>query len=494
MVKMSTAAHPKHPARIRLIGLVWLAILTLAVPVWAATRQPQVAGQFYPADPVELSQTVHNLLDRAAGPFGTEKPRILIVPHAGYVYSGPVAAQAFHQIQAQTYEGVVVVGFTHRMQFPGASVDTVDTYTTPLGELPIDTTLVAQLQASGAVSHMEAAHASGEHSLEVELPFLQATLGRPKIVPIIMGSARLDDAEQLANALAALASQQDELFIFSTDLSHYHQVDEARRIDQGTVSALLFETAQATQRLFQAGQIEACGQGPILAALLLARKLGSLERRLIRYGNSADTAGHPERVVGYAAIAMYDRPSSVAGRLSEPAGQALVKAARSTLERHLNGRPSDSGDVATLPELSRSAGLFVTLRQQGKLRGCMGRIESDQPLQTMLPIVALEAAQNDPRFHPVTPVELGELDIEVSVLTLPTKLEDVQQLVPGRDGVVLEYQGHRGVFLPQVWDETGWTRVEFLRELASQKAGLPPDTWQQATLYTFQDQAFEEER
>jgi len=414
------------------------------------------------------------------------------VPHAGYPYSGPVAAAAFRRLKGHRYDGVIVIGFTHRLPFEGSSVDTREAYQTPLGLLPIDREAAAALQTHPGVGHIEAAHGSGEHSVEVELPFLQVALENPKVVPVLMGSAGAEDARQLADALAALARTGEYLFVFSTDLSHYHPYEEARRRDEATVGAMLSETPQAVARLFRAGRMEACGQGPILASLFLSARLGHLKPELIRSANSGDTAGDRSRVVGYAAIAMHDRLGPPGERLSAESGAVLVRAARAVLDSHFAGEQPKLFSQEERAQLSQEQGLFVTLRTQGRLRGCIGRIESDQPLAAILPQVALDAALRDPRFPPVTAEELGALEIEVSVLTKPERLAGLEELVPGRDGVILSHDGHQGVFLPQVWDETGWTRVEFLRELASQKAELPPDAWQRAALFTFQDQVFTE--
>jgi AmmeMemoRadiSam system protein B/AmmeMemoRadiSam system protein A len=485
-------------------------VLTLAVwgglvqAVCAAPRTAKVAGAFYPADPGELRALVQGLLDQPSPLLSPERGegtgegrvRILIVPHAGYQYSGPVAARGYRMLQGQSYDGVVVVGFMHRLPFEGASVDTSESYRTPLGELPVDQQAAERLLAQPGLAHAAQAHETDEHSLEVQLPFLQVALGHVKLIPVLMGSAEWEGAERLAEALAALARQGDYLFIFSTDLSHDHPYDEAKAIDERTIGAILFETPQAVERFFDAGVLEACGRGPIVTALLLASKLGYPRRELLTSANSGDTAGDRSRVVGYAAIGMFDRAVDSSERLSSEAGRALVQAARGTLEHSLrkaDGLAAAVAGLAQYPELSRPTGIFVTLHKQGRLRGCIGHIEGIKPLSEAVAEVALDAALRDPRFEPLTAEELRDIDVEISVLSPPVLLGDVRELVAGRDGVVLEHQGRHGVFLPQVWEETGWTRVEFLRELASQKAGLPPDAWQQATLSVFQDQVFREE-
>lgn len=471
------------------LGIV-LAIHSTAA---AEVRTAKVAGQFYPDSQGELSDLVHELLNRQPTPAQTAKPRILIVPHAGYQYSGLIAANGFRQVQGRSYDGVVVVGFTHRIQFDGASVDTREAYETPLGVFPVHQEAVAVLQTYPGISHMESVHESDEHSLEVELPFLQVAIPHTRLVPILIGNARLQDAQQLAQALAGLSRLGDFLFVFSTDLSHYHPYDDAVRIDEETVNAMLSETPQAVHRLFERGAIEACGRGPILTSLLLAATLGYPQRLLLYHANSGDTAGNPARVVGYAAIGMFDQSPSAQGRLSREAGDALVRSARESLERAIAQRETvASAHLERHQELSQARGVFVTLRRHGELRGCIGRIETNEPLAKSVPAVAVDSALHDARFVPVRAEDLEDLQVEVSVLSPPVRMAASHDIVPGRDGVVLEFQGHRGVFLPQVWDETGWTRIEFLRELASQKAGLSPDAWQQATLYTFQAQVFDE--
>jgi len=475
-------------------GGLWLLPIHLQA---AEPRQAKVAGQFYPAAPDALRSLVSHLLDRSADePLSVGKPRILIAPHAGYGYSGSVAASAFRQIQGRSYDAVVVIGFTHRGHFPGASVDAREAYRTPLGDIPVDLEAVQFLLTNNPVLEMrEEAHASPEHSLEVMLPFLQVALSEVRLVPILMGTSALADADALADALAALADRGDYLFVFSTDLSHYHPYEQANRVDERTLNAILYESPQAVDRLFERELLEACGRGPIVASLRLANRLGYLRRQLLSYANSGDTAGDRARVVGYAAVGMTERGDRAAPRLSAEAGSALVRAARQTLERVLIRDEAPAAiDLKQHPELAQAHGVFVTLRRKdsGLLCGCIGRVQTDEPLANSVPLVALDAALRDPRFPPLRGEELKTIQIEVSVLTPPRRIGDVDEIVPDRDGVVLEHAGRRGVFLPSVWRSTGWTRKEFLRELASQKAGLEPGAWREASLYVFQDQVFEE--
>ena len=474
-------------------AMVAACLLILPCAASAEPRAAHVAGSFYPSDPAVLRQRITTLLDHAPAPSTDRAPRILISPHAGYDYSGPIAAAAFRQIQGMTFDGVVVVGFTHRDRFDGTSVDDCEAYLTPLGSIPVDREATAFLLSQPGFDHMERAHASDEHSLEVMLPFLQVALGNLRLVPLLMGDVDEQSVRTLAHGLAQLATRGRYLYVFSTDLSHYHPSDEAKQRDAMTITALLSETGQASQRLFEIGAVEACGRGPIIAGLLLAQELGYLDRQLLAKGNSGDTTGDTSRVVGYAAVAMYDRPALFPeDRLSEGAGAALVRAARETLTAHLTGAATPPSVIDSSPELSRARGVFVTIRKGGALRGCVGRIISNAPLSSLLPQVAIEAATQDPRFPPMQAAELNDALIEVSVLTPPKAIASPEDIVAGRDGVVLQLDEHSGVFLPQVWQETGWTRREFLDELASQKAGLPRGAWRRARLATFQAQVFEE--
>ncbi len=496
--QMTQLLHRGYRRFICVLSVVCFCLSVTSV-VGAEVREAQVAGSFYPDDPTALRALVTQLLSQQPEPDASAPvPSVLIVPHAGYEYSGPVAARAFRQVQGHSYEGVVVVGFTHRGQFEGSSVDDRDGYQTPLGVIPIDTNVAAWLMLQPGLSHVESAHASGEHSIEVMLPFLQVTLGDFKLIPILMGSVDLKDAQALADSLATLAKQDNYLFVFSTDLSHYHPYDDAKRRDEQTINLILRETSSAVDRLFQAGHLEACGRGPILAALSLTERLGYQKPRLLHYANSGDTTGDKSRgVVGYAAIDLYVVPliTSPSSPLSSEAGMALVRAARATLQHYFHPRSAAPVSLESFPELSNKQGMFVTLRRRAnkELRGCIGRIESDVPLAQLLPIVTMDAALRDTRFAPMTAEELDQVSIEVSILTPSQPVPSAQEIVAGRDGVILQKDGRSGLFLPQVWHETGWTRLEFLRELASQKAGLPPDAWQSADLFTFQDQIFEEQ-
>lgn len=479
-----------------------LTIGPLGTPGAAGTinREPQVAGAFYPDDPRVLKSW---LAEGFAGLEGEDpenfdsssKPRIIISPHAGYRYSGKIALQAFAAAKDYDYERVVLIGFTHQQQFPGSSVDRAASYETPVGSLKVDVQAAEELRRRG-LGYEASAHESTEHSLEVLLPFVRYLYPETPIIPILMGSFDQNAAEALADQLYWLSQQRETLFVFSTDLSHYHEDIQARRRDALTLQHLTQETPYALARSFRMKQSEACGRGPLIAASFLSAKLGYLRPKLLKYGHSGEVPfGNPNRVVGYAALAYYPRSSGDASEnMSPEAGQALVKLARNTLEKHFDDTtPGYAVDTQRFPELEKSHGAFVTLEKKGNLRGCIGHITTDRPLIKTIPIVALQAALNDRRFDPVESSDLPNISVEVSVLTEPRAVTTIAEIVPGRDGVVLEYKNKRGVFLPSVWESTGWTRAEFLQALAEQKAGISADLLAMATFYTFRDQVFEED-
>jgi AmmeMemoRadiSam system protein B/AmmeMemoRadiSam system protein A len=487
--------------RSTLKALLWCTVwpvLGLPTAGYAETRKPAVAGPFYPAEAESLRQEVEDHLSQAVAIPLPSKPLALIAPHAGYRYSGPIAASAFKQVQPHAYDTVIVVGFTHRLRFDGIALDTATAYATPLGGIAVDTKRAEQLVIDYPQLFVERPEAftHGEHSLEVMLPFLQVALSDFKLIPLMMGSANTQEAELLAEALAPWVRSGEALVVFSSDLSHYHPYAQAQALDQRLLASLRVETAHALARLFNQRAFEACGRGPLIASLFLAQRLNYAQPIVLQAANSGDTTGDKTKVVGYASVAFVPRESeaNTSARLSAEAGQALVYYARWVLHDHY-GLPQSGAlkpNLAAYPELKQAQGIFVTLHKAGTLRGCIGRIATQEPLHQSLPRVALQAALEDPRFAPVTAEELEDIAIEVAVLSPPRAIPSAEAIVPGRDGVVLVYGDKQGVFLPSVWQSTGWTRSEFLSELAHQKAGLPATTWKHANLYTFQDQVFAE--
>lgn len=429
-------------------------------------RPAAVAGAFYPGDTTTLTRQVDDLLaavERSST--GEGWPKALIVPHAGYIYSGPVAAHAYRELEKARgkVRRVVLLGPVHRVPVTGLALPGVDAFETPLGRIPVDADAVRVLSTMRQVTTSRAAHAP-EHSLEVQLPFLQRVLGAFALVPLAVGMAT---TEEVAETIEALWGGPETLIVLSTDLSHFHPYAEARRIDATTLERI---AAFATDIDHE----EACGATPLNGLLLAARRHGMIARLLVAC-NSGDTAGDRSRVVGYSAFAL-DDAKSAADR--DDVGRTLVGIARGSIAHRLG-----LGAVPRLdmPDwLVRPAATFVTLTCDAKLRGCVGSLEARRPLGVDVSENACHAAFSDPRFSPLSAAEWPRCALEVSLLSSLTpiafndEVELRESLVPGEDGVVLQFAGRHGTFLPQVWASLP-DKDDFLREL-KRKAGVPADT------------------
>jgi AmmeMemoRadiSam system protein B/AmmeMemoRadiSam system protein A len=428
----------------------------------ASIRPAAVAGMFYPRDPRTLAAEVQSLLGRVeqAGP-RLAFPKALVVPHAGYMYSGAIAAHAYKELAGARglVRRVLLLGPVHRVPVRGLAAPSAQAFATPLGTVPVDRSALQALQGLPQVVKSDPAHAL-EHSLEVQLPFLQAMLGEFSLVPLAVGMA---SAAEVAEVLERLWGGPETLVVISTDLSHYHSYDEARTVDAAT-------RARIAARATDIDHEEACGATPLNGLLSLARRR-NFPLRLLATCNSGDTAGDRDRVVGYASFAL-DEIS-----LAE-AGARLIDIARGAIEEGLAaGTPRPAFDA---PWLKRPGATFVTLLKDGELRGCIGSLQAARPLAEDVAENAHGAAFRDPRFPALGALEWPQCRVEVSLLGAPTPIsfsdeaDLVRSIRPGEDGLILEADGRRATFLPQVWQSVPDTRV-FLGELL-RKAGLPADT------------------
>jgi len=435
-------------------------------------RPAAVAGTFYPADKHPLQAMLRGLLDQAE-PAG-RMPKAVIAPHAGYVYSGPIAASVYARLRQGRgrISRVVLLGPAHRVGFRGLAVSTADGFATPLGEVPVDRQACSALVALPFVHELDQAHAQ-EHSLEVQLPFLQEVLGAFSLVPVVVGDAA---PEQVSAALDLLWGGDETLIVISSDLSHYHDYATARRMDAATSQAI------EDLRLEGIGFDDACGRLPI-SGLLIAAKRRGLSAKTIDLRNSGDTAGGKDRVVGYGAYVFeYPPKAEGGGGLDEAEKRQLLRLAGESIRHGLaHGRPLPV-DLATLPEaLKARRASFATLEKQGVLRGCIGSLEAHRPLAEDVAHNAYAAAFQDPRFPPLAEAELGDLAIHLSLLTPPepvafqSEADLLAQLRPGEDGLILVEGGRRGTFLPSVWAQLPEPR-QFWEHLKL-KAGLPKAYW-----------------
>jgi len=470
-------------------------------------RAPAVAGLFYPAEAPALARMVDGFL-ASAPPHYVPRLKALVCPHAGYPYSGPTAAIACKTLAGRGIQTVVILGPSHYAGFLGASVPDVDAYQTPLGTVPLSAKVQQLiktgpfvLEAKGQVKRptwsrqsAKPAPAVGEdtpdtweHSVEVQVPFLQRVLKDFSILPAVLGDV---DSEQAARALAGVLDD-NTVIVASSDLSHYHPYDEAKDLDNHCIRAILELDGNMLNTQ------EACGKLPILTLINLARLKG-WKAQLLDYRNSGDTVGEKSGVVGYAAIAFYE-PASEHYATSER--KYLLGLARRTLScvttnPALSGFEVNARDLP--PKLAGTKACFVTLRENGELRGCIGHILPQEPLYQAVVDNARNAATRDSRFPPVQPGEAEKIKIEISVLTEPQPLnfnspEDLlNKLKPNEDGVLLQIGSRGATFLPQVWEQLP-DKAEFLNHLA-QKAGCAPNDWRgrNVNVSTYHVEAFEE--
>ncbi len=439
-----------------------------------ATRPAAVAGMFYPAAAAELRRQVEQMLADAAATRKNRQPKALIAPHAGYVYSGPIAASAYAQLLpgAARIRRVVLLGPAHRVRVRGLALPGVPRFATPLGEVAVDETSVAALRKLPQVIELAQAHAA-EHSLEVHLPFLQHVLGEFTLVPLVVGDASTD---QVAEVLDTLWGGDETLIVISSDLSHYQPYDAAQSTDQATLERLL--ALQPTLDHWQA-----CGATAINGLLQVARRRG-LRAEPLDLRNSGDTAGDRYRVVGYAAVAFYE--SDAIAEDSDDEQAVHYEARGPVLLAHARAAIADALQLPAVPAperpfLRHPGASFVTLRCRQQLRGCIGSLTAKRPLGIDVRENAVAAAFSDPRFQPLTTREYAEVDVEVSVLsdatpiTVGSETELLAGLRAGIDGLTLQLGELRSTFLPQVWEALPEAR-EFVAEL-KHKAGLPRDFW-----------------
>lgn len=477
-------------------------------------RLPAVAGSFYPGDKQTLSKQIDYFLSQAEDIEVEGELKMLIIPHAGYQYSGGVAAYGFKKLIGKNFKTVILIGPSHTDWFNGSSVYKQGLYQTPLGQIEVDSELTEKLiKENEKIFYRPLAHQQ-EHCLEVMLPFLQKVLKDFKIVPIIISQPNNENVQILAQALSKYIDQKT-LVVISSDLSHYPPYQIANEVDQKTIQAILTGELQEFDQAVKESMAQelpgldtcACGGEPIKVALVLAKSLGLNQIKLLKYANSGDISGDHLSVVGYASIAFSLSPhqrfggggkskgDSSSGTLSEKDRQTLLQIARQSIEEYLeNKKIPEFKDISL--RLKQPQGAFVTLRKDHQLRGCLGRIvEEKQPLYSVVSQMAIAAATQDTRFFPVELQEMEQINVEVSVLSPLKKVKDpFKEIEMGIHGVIVQKGLKSGVFLPQVATENNWDLETFMGQLCYQKAGLPVDAWKtgEVDIYTYTAEVFEE--
>ena len=494
------------------IRIIWLSLVLTGVlaPRPASSqeqvhRKPAVAGSFYPADPGALESELTRLFEQAGQTDLNGDIRFLIVPHAGYTYSGPVAAQGYRCIPRDArYRNIFILASSHREQFEGVSVYAAGNYITPLGEAEVNVDLANELIARNrGIRYLPEAH-DREHSIEVQIPFLQHHFEElPPLVPIVMGNASVSSARDLAAALHPWFTPEN-LFIISSDFSHYPSYQDAVRIDRITADAIATGDPQLFYNTLRKNSREAvpnlvtpaCAWSSILTVLYMSSSSG-LEITPVLYRNSGDSpGGEMDRVVGYWAIAGHSPDAAaVPFSLGTEEKEALLALSRETLEAFVRDGTAPPVSASDLPPaLRQPAGAFVSLYAGGRLRGCIGEFGTALPLYEVVRKMTVAAASKDPRFVPVESPELPYLSIEVSVLSTLKRIRSIDEFQLGRHGIYMTRDGSSGTYLPQVARSTGWSKEEFLGHCSRDKAGWDWEGWKSADLYTYEAIVFGEDK
>ncbi len=440
-------------------------------------RAAAVAGQFYAADAGQLRRDVEGYLAGAKpSQTGAALPKAIIVPHAGLVYSGPIAGTAYAALAGAraTVRHVILLGPAHRVGFRGMALSTAAAFATPLGDVALNRAAAARISTLPGVVELDDAHAL-EHSLEVQLPFLQVVLDDFDLLPVVVGDA---DAQSVANVLEALWGGPETLIVISSDLSHYHDYNTALALDTATARAI------EEGRLEDVTTNAACGAHPIQGLMALGRRKG-FNIKLLDLRNSGDTAGARDKVVGYAAFRIEQAAADTSdeqAHYDEQARQEMGRVARKAIQHKLDTGRDLKLSLKGWPAWALAKGAsFVTLEKDGRLRGCIGSLQAHRPLIADVAANAYAAAFRDQRFAPLSADEFATLEIKISILSEPEELtfaseaDLLSQIRAGRDGLILQDGARRGTFLPQVWEQLPdidqfWTHLKG-------KAGLPQDHW-----------------
>ena len=489
-------------------------------------RPATQANRFYTGNAQELSREIDSLLAQHSGDEKYQNVAALIVPHAGYYFSGNVAASAYAKLDPERkYKRIFLLGPSHHEWLNGASVNTeADYYATPLGEVKVDHEMALLLTNTKAVNdsttnltdytnenattddthftdsiftYCQKAH-DREHCLEVQLPFLQRVFKEvPPIVPVIISTNDFTKLKEMAEALKPYFTD-DNLFIVSSDFSHYPSYSDASAVDaktgkaveSGDVEQFIAAIESNAHSNIRNLATSACGEFPIITLMLMLDS--QYEVKHIMYQNSGDIDDHDlSRVVGYHSFAII-RNLSDGFSLSNKDKQALKKIAYESIKDSLDGKKLAEASSAPLLGSSKNSalqakcGAFVSLHKQGRLRGCIGHFGEDVPLYEIVAEMARAAAFEDPRFIPVTRDELDSLDIEISVLTPMRRIQSIDEFQLHKHGIYIRKGRRSGTFLPQVADEVNWTKEEFIGHCSQDKAGLGWDGWKDAELYVYE--------
>lgn len=475
-------------------------------------REPIAAGRFYPADKETLTNDISKLFTYCPKTPGKLMVRAIISPHAGYIFSGKIAAGSYSTIDKNiTYKNIFLIGSSHVMGFDGASIYTKGDFITPMGKVIVNKEIANKLIKENKVFDFPVNAHLREHSLEVQLPFIQYYFtGKPMIVPIIIGTDNILTINKIAKALKPWFNDEN-LFIISSDFSHYPSYEEANETDKLTAMAIVsgdpkrfLNTLKENSEKKIAGLATSmCGWSSGLTLLYLTEDNDQLEYRLIDYCNSGDSPyGNKDEVVGYNAIALFEKESKTGIKKTSDEvsftvkeAEMLFKIARNSIHSILYDEKIINIDQTTVPEiLKKQMGAFVTLKLNGSLRGCIGRFVSSDPLYDVVRASAKSSAFEDPRFKPLSKEEFDKIEMEITVLGPLKKINNINEIILGKHGIFIKKDSRSGTMLPQVATENGWTVEQFLGYTSRDKAGLGWDGWKDAEIFIYEGVVLEENK
>ncbi len=461
---------------IKMTSVLLISALIFLLACKAGGKEPSVAGTFYPSDKNILKESVEGFLFKAEAKPPIGRLIAIISPHAGYIFSGQVAAYGYKNLKDSSIKRVILLGPSHQVGFKGASVYTKGGFRTPLGLVKINEKLAEDLLNETADVRFYPEAYEKEHSLEVQLPFLQTVLKDFTIVPILISSPTRQTLEHLISRLTEMVDEKT-LLLASTDLSHYHDYLKAKEMDGKIIAALERLSILDTEKLLRNGEAELCGAFPVLITMEVSRRVGANMGVLFKYANSGDVTDDKDRVVGYASLGLYNNP------LTEGEKKELLELAKDTITGYVTNGKVPELEINN-PKLKAEGAVFVTIKMNGLLRGCIGHIQPVIPLYQSVIRNAVAACSSDPRFPPMKEEELKHMDVEISILSPLRLLKDVKNIQLGKHGLFLVKGLRSGLLLPQVATELGWNRDTFLEQVCA-KAGLPKDAWKDAELYAF---------
>jgi AmmeMemoRadiSam system protein B/AmmeMemoRadiSam system protein A len=470
----------------------------------SADRHPVAAGRFYSENKETLAKDISELFYTCRKANTEAVVRALISPHAGYVFSGKIAASAFSAIQnKECYKNIFIIGSSHVMAFEGASVYNSGDFITPLGKKKVNLDLANKLRTGNKYFNFPLTAHLQEHSIEVQIPFIQYYFDDSiRIIPIIIGTENKNTIMEIANTLKPYFIPEN-LFLISSDFSHYPSYQDAYNIDELTASAIISKNSDTFLKTLKMNASKGitglstsmCGWTSGLVLLYLAEEDPSLIFKHISYCNSGDSNyGNKNEVVGYHAIELIVENKET-GELSNKdevkftreEASALIAISRNSIKAKLSENPGPVSSYENLPEIfKRNMGAFVTLKSGGKLRGCIGRFTSHDPLYKVVSQMAVSSAFDDARFLPLTYSEFEDIEIEISVLGPLKKISNIKEIVLGKHGIYIKKDLRTGTMLPQVAIENNWTVEEFLGYTSREKAGLGWTGWKEAEIYIYE--------